>query len=144
MAQCGHVLRRLDAEHFQIPTAEGLAEGFDAQRSGQDALQLVAELDGQVVGWLAARVELPAQNAEAQRTREHGWTRLVIDALIAHRDYWRRGAGTALLDAAEAWGRASGAHIVRLDTYASSPVSVPFYEDRMGYQRRSIVFQKHL
>lgn len=41
-------------------------------------------------------------------------------------------------------GRAQGADIVRLDTYANSPVSVPFYEDRMGYQRRSVVFEKQL
>ena len=50
----------------------------------------------------------------------------------------------ALLTAAEAWGRDRGAEVVRLDTYADSPVSVPFYEQRMGYQRRSIVFQKPL
>ena len=45
---------------------------------------------------------------------------------------------------ASAWGRDRQARIVRLDTYAHSPVSVPFYEERMGYQRRAIVFQKHL
>ena len=44
----------------------------------------------------------------------------------------------------EAWGRDRGAEMARLDTYAGSPVSVPFYEQRMGYQRRSIVFQKPL
>ncbi len=68
----------------------------------------------------------------------------MIDALIVHRDHWRLGAGTVLLEAAEAWGRERGAQVVRLDTYADSPVSVPFYEHRMGYQRRSIVFQKRL
>jgi len=57
---------------------------------------------------------------------------------------WHRGAGTALLKAAESWGRERGAEIVRLDTYAHSPVSVPFYEERMGYTRRSIVFHKWL
>ena len=49
-----------------------------------------------------------------------------------------------LLEAAESWGRAHGAQVVRLDTYAQGPVSVPFYEQHMGYQRRSIVFQKQL
>ncbi|HUY49439.1 MAG TPA: hypothetical protein VMV92_27560, partial [Streptosporangiaceae bacterium] len=29
-----------------------------------------------------------------------------------------------------------------LDTYAGSPVSLPFYEDRLGYQRRSITLHK--
>jgi GNAT superfamily N-acetyltransferase len=75
-------------------------------------LQLVAEVDDQDVGWLAARL--------------------------------RHGVGGALLDAAETWGRSRGARVARLDTYVGSPVAVPFYDDRMGYERRSIVFQKKL
>jgi GNAT superfamily N-acetyltransferase len=136
----------LDPDHFQLPRAEGLAEGWDDQlgRDNQDSLQLVAELDGRVVGWLAARIEPPEQNAAVQLTREHAWTRLVVDALIVDRADWRQGVGTTLLAAAEAWGRDRGARVARLDTYAHGPVSVPFYEDRMGYQRRSIVFQKRL
>ena len=136
----------LDPDHFQLPRAEGLAEGWDDQlgHDYQDSLQVVAELDGRVVGWLAARIESPEENAAAQLTREQAWTRLVVDALLVDRACWRQGAGTALLAAAEAWGRGRGAQVARLDTYAHSPVSVPFYEDRMGYQRRSIVFQKRL
>jgi hypothetical protein len=34
--------------------------------------------------------------------------------------------------------------MVRLDAYAHSPVSVPFYEQRMGYQWRAIIFGKPL
>jgi GNAT superfamily N-acetyltransferase len=136
----------LDPEHFQIPTTKGLAESWDNDlgRDGDDSLRLVAESDGLVVAWLAARIELPEGNAAVQLTREHAWVRLVVDALIVDRAYWRGGAGTALLQAAEDWGRAQGAQVVRLDTYAHSPVSVPFYEGRMGYRRRSIVFQKRL
>ncbi len=136
----------LDPEHFQVPHAEGLAESWDNQfdRLGDDSLELVAELDDQVVGWLRARIERPGPNASAQLTREHGWTRLVVASLIVDRGNWRGGAGTALLEAAEAWGRARGAQVARLDTWADSPVSVPFYEDHMGYRRRSIVFQKQL
>ena len=129
-----------------MPHAEGLAERWDNQFAGQDddSLQLVAELDGQVIGWLWARIEPPGPNASAQLTREHGWIRLVVDSLIVDHDHWRGGAGTALLEAAETWGRTQGAQVARLDTYAYGPVSVPFYEDHMGYQRRSIVFQKRL
>jgi GNAT superfamily N-acetyltransferase len=136
----------LDPEHFQVPRAEGLAESWDNQftRPDDGSLHLVAEVDGQVVGWLWARIQPPGPNASAQLTREHGWTRLEIASLIVDRDYWRSGAGTALLEAAEAWGRVQGAQVVTLDTYAHSPVSVPFYEDHMGYQRRAIVFQKSL
>lgn len=136
----------LDPEHFQVPTTEGLAKSWDNDLGGDgsDSLRLVAESEGQVVGWLSARIELPRANAAIQLTREHAWIRLIVDALIVDRAYWRCGAGTALLEAAEAWGRAQGAQVVRLDTYAHSPVSVPFYEERMGYQRRAIVFQKRL
>jgi len=45
---------------------------------------------------------------------------------------------------AESWGRDRGASMVRLDTYVHSPVSVPFYERHMGYQRQSIHFAKEL
>lgn len=136
----------LDPAHFQVPRAEGLAQGWEDElgQDNVDSLRLVAEADGSVIGWLSARIELPEEGAVMQLTREHGWTRLAVDALLVGRDQWRHGAGTALLEAAEAWGRDRGAQVARLDTYARSPVSVPFYEDRMGYQRRSIVFQKQL
>jgi len=136
----------IDPGHFQMPRGEGMAGSWDAFLGRQDEteLRLVAEVGGKVVGWLSARIEPPEKDAETQLTREHGWTRLAVDALIVDKDHWRHGAGTALLETAEAWGRDRGAQVARLDTFAHSPVSVPFYEDRMGYQRRSVVFQKRL
>ena len=140
----------LDPEHFQVPASEGLAERLDRDpdrdrdSAGDQALMLVAERDGVVAGWLTARIEPPSERAAIQFTREHSWTVLIIDALVVDRSHWRGGVGTALLEAAEAWGRDRHAQVVRLDTYAHSPVSVPFYEERMGYERRSIVFQKNL
>ena len=136
----------LDAQHFQIPPPDGVAESFEAGfgTGGEDELMLVADLDGQVAGWLTARIEHPAPGAARQLVREPGWTRLHIDALLVDQAMWRQGAGTALLTAAEEWGRDRGAEVARLDTYADSPVSVPFYERHMGYRRRAIVFQKPL
>jgi GNAT superfamily N-acetyltransferase len=136
----------LDPAHFQAPSAGGLAGQFEGVigRGGRDVLQLVAELDGRVVGWLSARVQRPGRDAAMELAREHGWTRLMVEVLIVGRDQWRRGAGTALLETAEAWGRGRGAEVVRLGTYAHSPVAVGFYEQHMGYARRSIIFQKRL
>lgn len=34
--------------------------------------------------------------------------------------------------------------MISLDTYLHSPLSVPFYEQRMGYRRQSVAFQKDL
>ena len=134
----------LDPAHFQVPPAEG--ESFEASfgTGGEDELMLVADLDERVAGWLTARIEYPAPGAARQMTREHGWTRLHIDALMVDQAAWHQGVGTALLTAAEAWGRRRGAQVARLDTYYDSPVSVPFYERHMGYQRRAVVFQKSL
>jgi GNAT superfamily N-acetyltransferase len=136
----------LDPAHFQLPSAEGLAESFEVGLGSrdEDTLQLVAELDGEVAGWVTARIELPAASTAYQFVRELGWTRLFVDALVVDQAQWRHGIGTALLEAAESWGRDRGADVVRLDTYAEGPVAVPFYERRMGYQRRAILFQKPL
>lgn len=136
----------LDPEHFHRPQAPGLAESFEDSiaRAGNDVLLLVAELDGHVAGWLSARIQLPDADAAAQLMREPGWIRLAIDVLIVDTPAWRHGAGTALMTAAESWGRDRGARVARLGTYAHSPVSVPFYQNRMGYARRAIIFQKKL
>jgi GNAT superfamily N-acetyltransferase len=135
-----------DAAHFQCPPEDGLAESFEASlgTGGEDELMLVAGLNGLLAGWLTARIEQPAPGAAREMAREHGWTRLHIDALLVDQAAWHQGVGTALLTAAEGWGRDHGAQVVRLDTYADSPVSVPFYERHMGYRRRAVVFQKPL
>jgi GNAT superfamily N-acetyltransferase len=138
----------LDPAYFHVPSAEGLAASFEAdiKATSQDGdkLRLVAERDNLVAGWLTAHVEHPYANAAHQQVRELGWIRLVIDALMVDQARWRQGTGSALLEAAESWGRERGAVVARLHTYPGSPVSVPFYEQHMGYKRRSILFQKPL
>jgi GNAT superfamily N-acetyltransferase len=132
----------LDPEHFQVPNAGG--DGWDREQPEPGALDLVAETGGRVIGWLHAHLEPPVPNPAVQFVRELALTRLMVDAVVVDRAHWRQGAGAALLRAAEAWGREHGAQVARLDTYARSPVSVPFYELGMGYERRAIIFQKAL
>jgi GNAT superfamily N-acetyltransferase len=144
----GAYYAELDPAHFQLPSTEGLVESFEsgiaAGSTSTDSLQLVAERDGQVAGWLRAHVEQPSASAAHQTIRELGWVRLMVDAVMVDQPMWRQGIGTALLAAAESWGRDRGAKVVRLSTYPGSTVSVPFYERHMGYERRSILFQKAL
>jgi GNAT superfamily N-acetyltransferase len=138
----------LDPAHFQLPSADGLAASFDADievtRDDSEKLRLIAERDGLMTGWLTAHLEHPYTGAAHQQVRELGWIRLVVDALMVDQALWHQGTGTALMKAAESWGRDHGAVVARLHTYPGSPVSVPFYERHMGYQRRSILFQKPL
>jgi GNAT superfamily N-acetyltransferase len=137
----------LDADAFQVPAADGLVEWFEEllQRPrSEDAVWLVAEVDGRVVGDVAARLERPVEDADHQLLRDLGRVRLAVDALGVQEAYRRRGVGASLMHAVEDWGRAKGAVRSVLTTHHASPLSVPFYEQGMGYARRSIVFEKRL
>ena len=136
----------LDPDYTMTPSVTELAELWDAVVSTDDpaSLALVAERDDRVIGWLLARY-MPVENDEpghGSAPRPGGL--LMVDLLVVQRSHWRQGAGAALMQAAETWGSSNGAHIARLATDARSSVSVPFYEQRMGYQRHTLIFQKPL
>ena len=59
----------------------------------------------------------------------------------AHR---RRGVASALVAAAEAHARDRGATVVETWTYHGSPLSLPFWTERMGYAERSVNLRKRL
>ncbi len=137
----------LDPEAFRVPSTDGLVEFFGESLKrprSEDSVWLVAEVDGQVVGDVSAHLERPAENAERQLLRYLGEVRVYIDALGVVQAHRRQGVGMRLMQAIERWARERGAVCAMLDTYAASPLSVPFYERRMSYRRRSIVFEKRL
>jgi GNAT superfamily N-acetyltransferase len=140
-------LVELDADAFRVPAEEGLVgwfEGLLRRPRREDAVWLVAEVDGQVVGDVAGHLERPAEDAGRQLLRDLGRVRLYVDALGVREAYRRRGVGARLMGAVEQWGRDNGAVRAVLTTYHASPLSVPFYEQGLGYRRRSIVFEKRL
>jgi len=132
---------------FQIPAADGLAQTLEDRflhlAAAEDALALVADADGLVIGYLFAAIEHPSPRAATDASRDAGLTRLLIHALIVRADSRHHGVGTQLMDAAERWGRERGAAIALLDTY-DSPLSVPFYEHHLGYTRRALRLRKAL
>jgi GNAT superfamily N-acetyltransferase len=137
----------LDPDAFQVPATDGLVMWFEEllhRPRSEDAVWLVAELDGQVVGDVSARLERPVDDAGHQLLRDLGRVRLYVDALGVLVSFRRRGVGAQLMHAAEQWGRDRGAVRSVLTTHHASPLSVPFYEQGMGYERRSIVFEKRL
>jgi GNAT superfamily N-acetyltransferase len=137
----------LNSELFQMPEANGLVQWCEdwivAEPSENDFLR-VAEYDHQIIGFISATLHLPVTDGHRQLVRDVNMTRLMIDALVVQQAYWRHGVGRRLMEVAETWGRSRGAMIALLDTYIDSPVSVSFYEQRMGYQRRAVHFRKLL
>jgi GNAT superfamily N-acetyltransferase len=143
----GAYYARIAPEHFKQPDAEGLAELIEEDsewRESDTNLALVAEVDGEVAGYLEASVQPPMETARWQSQRDLGDSRLFINYVGTADAYKRKGVATRLVETAEDWGRSKGAAASACDTYIDSPLSVPFWEERMGYSRRAIIFRKAL
>jgi GNAT superfamily N-acetyltransferase len=136
---------RLAPEIFAEGEREGFAEWVAAEwDDGPDTLALVAEVDGTIAGYVEAVVQEPEPWRRFFGNRDLRERRLFVNALLTAEAYRRRGVATRLVEQAEDWGRERGASVALLDTWADSPVSVPFWERRMGYRRRSLVLRKRL
>lgn len=130
---------------FQLPEAEGLAEFCDPRpESDETRIHLVAQVDGEIAGFAAARLMPPHESGGRQYVPHHRETRIYIDALGVGDAHQRRGVATRLVEAVEEWGRERGATLAATDTYVDSPLSIPFWQKRMGYRPRSLVMWKRL
>ncbi len=131
---------------FQVPQADGLGQWFEERlgAASDNRPMLVAEKDGQVAGYVLATIQHPSPAAPRNFLRKVGQVRAYVDILVVQDAYRRHGIGTRLMEAVEEWARDRGASVVLLDTYIGSDLSVPFYERRMGYNRRALRFSKTL
>jgi GNAT superfamily N-acetyltransferase len=137
----------LAPDYFRRPDEEGFADFFENDgdwREAPENLALVAEVEGEVAGYLEATLQAPLPTARWQSQRDLGATRLFIGVVITGDRFRRRGVATKLVEAAEGWGRSNGAVVAVCDTYIDSPLSVPFWEKGMHYRRRAIVLRKPL
>jgi len=119
--------RELAPDDFRLPDVAGQAEWLDSflPADGEREIALVAEIDGDVVGYLEARLEEPLDSARFQTNPELAERRLFVNALLTARSHWRRGVGSALVEAAETWGRERG---------ATSPSWTPMPKARCPYR----------
>jgi GNAT superfamily N-acetyltransferase len=140
----GDYYAALAPERFRRPAADGLAEMLRGELEAGEGLQLVAELDGEVIASLDAHLIPPAEDAEFGFSPDHDAPRLRIDYLATAAAHRRSGAGSALVEAAEGWGREHGARVSETTTYHDSPSAFPFWTDRAGYEPRSVNLRKPL
>lgn len=135
----------LAADYFEAPgnVAGELAAHAAAPDAGS-AHYLVAEARGAVVGALVARLVAADDKPVREQATDAAQIRLRIEYLATAAAWRSRGVGTRLVRAAEAWGRAAGATVAETTTFQGSPLSVPFWEDRMGYEELSINLRKRL
>jgi ribosomal protein S18 acetylase RimI-like enzyme len=102
-------------------------EEFAEELRGGNTRMLVAEWDGEVVGFVAASIRFPEKPWEA----EHPWGS--IDDVIVRADLRERGIGRQLLTAAEAWARERGAPEIRLSVGEYNRDAIRLYE-RLGFE----------
>lgn len=135
----------MDQTRFRMPDADGLAAWFDDDllSAGVDWACFVA-IDGEhIIGEVEVRLVPPLDSARYQAVRALGAVRGYINSLAVSRTNRRQAVGQGLVRRAEQWLAAAGATAVELDTLASSPDSVPFYE-AMGYRATKLIFERQL
>ena len=144
----GEFFASINPDTFQVPAAEGLAEWLEEInalfRADPAVLHLVAEVDGAVVGHISATLHEPIDTAARQLQTDLSRRRLHVDSLGVSAEHRHSGIGSALMRAVEEWGRAQGAEVVLLETESNNPLSVPFYQERMGFTAQIIGFRKEL
>jgi ribosomal protein S18 acetylase RimI-like enzyme len=146
--EIGTLFAAMNPETFQEPATEGLDEWFEeintVIRDDAAKLHLVAEVDGEIVGHVSASLHEPIGTAARQLQIDFSRRRLHIDGLSVAKEHRQSGIGSALMQAAEDWGSARGAEVVLLETESNNSMSVPFYEQRMGFTANTIGYRKEM
>ncbi|MET7486766.1 GNAT family N-acetyltransferase [Streptomyces sp. NPDC005538] len=141
----GRYYAALYPDLFQAPSGDVTAtfEQIVAAAARPEQCRLVAEVDGEVVGYVAATLHAAMGPPEGQFDRDRTRSSVWVDALMVRASAHRRGVGSMLMGAVEDWAKRRDAATIELDTFDRSPLSVPFYE-RLGYQSHAIIFRKRL
>ena len=134
---------RLDPERYSIPAVEAIAARYREGRQHPpqtegDSITLIAELGGEIVGFVDARVERFPDPMLCEMLYCHI---VEIAVSLAHQS---QGIGGQLLRAAEDWGREHGAEMAALEYLTANTRAGSFYEQRMGYRRAAAKSVKRL
>jgi GNAT superfamily N-acetyltransferase len=133
----------LEPERYEVLDAAMVAEDYRRGRQHPSATPpderatLVGELDGRVVGVVDVRVAHPGGS---HRPLRYGYVAEIAVAAVAR----RRGVGTELLRAAEAWARERGCTYAVLDFNVRNDDARRFYRDRMSYRLAGEIVVKEL
>jgi len=131
----------LDPERYWVPAVETISARYREERqltdAGADSITLVAELTGEIVGFIDARLQRSEDAMHRAMVYCH-----VVEIAVSSR-HQNQGIGGRLLRAAEDWGRQQGASFASLEYLAANTRASLFYQ-RMGYRVASITAIKSL
>jgi GNAT superfamily N-acetyltransferase len=130
--------QRLDPSMYSLPDfAQMVARYRRRLPAPEGSTILVAEVDGEVVGWV--EVQVREADGEPRMSRDTTAAEVDIGVLADMRD---RGIGTRLMGAAEAWAFEHGAEFMFLQTHVANGDAIRFYQERHGWRTTGLVMMK--
>ena len=129
---------RLDPSMYTEPDHDAMVARYTRRIPGRpDAAILVAEVGGEVIGWLEIILRQPT--GEPRMNREA--VQADID-LAVRPDHRGAGVGTSLVRAAEAWAVEHGAELVTLEVHVANVDAIRFYQERLGFRTTGLTMMK--
>ena len=124
---------RLDPDRYTVPAIASISARYrtgqhDGTHQSAANVTLVAELSGDIVGFVDARLDRSPDPMHRNLLYCH------IGEIAVSAQYRGRGIGGRLLRAAEDWGRRNGAEFAYLEYHVDNPRAGEFYQRRMGYR----------
>jgi len=132
----------LDSELYFVPDVETIAARYKEGRQHPaeeraESITFVAELSGEIVGFIDARLFRPTDAMHRQMIY------CLVSEIAVRRERQNHGIGGQLLRAAEDWGRQQGAEFAALEYHAANTRAGAFYQ-RMNYRLASMTAIKRL
>jgi GNAT superfamily N-acetyltransferase len=132
---------RIDPEHCYVPDPAAIEERYRLGRQHPEselaAVTLVAEVDGAIVGFLDAQLQVPFD----PMLRPITYCFVADVAVAASRR--SQGIGEQLMRAIEGWAREHGADSVSLIYNVGNPRAADLYA-RLGYTAGSVGMKKRI
>jgi GNAT superfamily N-acetyltransferase len=132
----------LDSELYFVPDVETITARYKEGRQHPaeeraESITLVAELSGEIVGFIDARLYHPTDAMHRQMTC------CLVSEIAIRREHQNHGIGGQLLRAAEDWGRQLGVEFAVLEYHAANTRAGAFYQ-HMHYRLASITAIRRL
>lgn len=129
---------RLDPSLYSTPDYLALKERYRKRLPlADDEEILVAEVDGEVVGW--TELVLRAASGQVRMMRDVVSAEIDVAVLPEHRGH---GVGSRLVAAAEKWANEQGAQVITMQTHVANADAIRFYQERHGFRTTGILMIK--
>jgi GNAT superfamily N-acetyltransferase len=129
---------RLDPSLYSTPDYLALKERYRRRLPlPADEAILVAEVDGDVVGWI--ELHLRPASGQPRMMRDADTVEIDVAVLPQHRGH---GVGGRLMAAGEQWAVQKGAGLITMETHVANVDAIRFYQERHGFRTTGILMMK--